>query len=176
MTLPLSAGCESSFTLAILGSMRLQRGIAGRALLIPVGALVFVSFAPVWRFTTGGLENGLTYTWLPGLGGLRRGRRDSPHVGWTNPSFRAYADHLETTEFATALAELLELASRRPTTILCAEAVPWRCHRQLIADALLARGVEVQHVVGHGAPTPHRLTAFARRVGERLVYNSGQLI
>jgi uncharacterized protein (DUF488 family) len=118
---------------------------------------------------------GMRYTWLPGLGGRRHGRRDSPHVAWTNPSFRAYADHLETPEFAAALGELRELASRSPTAVLCAEAVPWRCHRQLIADALVVRGIEVRHVVGRAAPAAHRLTSFARREGERLVYDNGQL-
>jgi uncharacterized protein (DUF488 family) len=120
-------------------------------------------------------EAGIAYVWLPGLGGRRHVRPDSPHVGWTNPSFRAYADHMETPAFADALTELLDLARQRPTTILCAEAVPWRCHRQLIADALVARGIDVRHIVGQAAPTSHRLTAFARRVGDRLLYDRGQL-
>lgn len=81
---------------------------------------------------------------------------------------------METPEFRDALASLLELAEERRTAIMCAEAVPWRCHRQLIADALVARGVEVRHVLGPGAPAPHRLTVFARREGERIVYDGGQ--
>jgi uncharacterized protein (DUF488 family) len=100
---------------------------------------------------------------------------DSPHVGWRNPSFRAYADHMETAEFAAELAHLLELARVRPTAILCAEAVPWRCHRQLIADALLARGVTVRHITGPGLAAEHRLTPFARLDADRVVYDRGQL-
>ncbi len=117
---------------------------------------------------------GVGYRWLPGLGGRRSPRADSPHVAWRSESFRAYADHMETPEFRDALASLLELAEERRTAIMCAEAVPWRCHRQLIADALVARGVEVRHVLGPGAPARHRLTVFARREGERIVYDGGQ--
>ena len=119
---------------------------------------------------------GLEYAWLPGLGGRRRGHPGSPHVAWRSPSFRAYADHMETAEFAAELARLVALASVRPTAVMCAEAVPWRCHRQLVADALLARGIEVRHVISAtAAPEPHRLTAFARLEGERVVYDRGQL-
>src|SRR5207244_4293742 len=80
-----------------------------------------------------------------------------------------------TWEFRTGLARLLALAAARPTAILCAEAVPWRCHRQLIADALVVRGHPVVHVTGLGQPSPHRLTTFARLDGERVVYDAGQL-
>ena len=118
---------------------------------------------------------GITYTWLPGLGGRRSGQRDSRHVAWQSAAFRGYADHMDTDEFHAALDGLLELARERPTAILCAEAVPWRCHRQLIADALLVRGVEVRHVIGHGPPSVHRLTTFARVVDDRLIYDRGQL-
>jgi uncharacterized protein (DUF488 family) len=119
---------------------------------------------------------GVDYRWLPGLGGRRRGRPDSPHVAWRSASFRAYADHMETGEFQDELARLLEVARVRPTAIMCAEAVPWRCHRQLIADALLARGIAVRHLIRRdAAPEPHRLTSFARLEGERVVYDRGQL-
>lgn len=119
---------------------------------------------------------GIAYRWLPGLGGRRRGRQDSPHVAWQSASFRAYADHMETAEFRTELDELLALARERPTAVMCAEAVPWRCHRQLIADTLVARSVEVRHLLGRGvAPAAHRLTAFARLEGTRVVYDRGQL-
>jgi uncharacterized protein (DUF488 family) len=120
-------------------------------------------------------EADVEYRWLPGLGGRRRGRPDSPHVGWRSASFRAYADHMETPEFEADLARLLELARTRPTAILCAEAVPWRCHRQLIADALVARGIEVRHLRAGGRPEAHRLTPFARLDGPRVVYDRGQL-
>jgi uncharacterized protein (DUF488 family) len=114
------------------------------------------------------------YLWLPGLGGRRRGRPDSPHVAWRSASFRAYADHMETPEFAAELARLLELARVSPTAVMCAEAVPWRCHRQLIADALVARGIEVRHATSAARPGTHRLTPFARLEGTRVVYDAGQ--
>src|SRR5206468_10873254 len=87
----------------------------------------------------------------------------------------AYAGQMETAEFRQELDELLALARAAPTIIMCAEAVPWRCHRQLVADALVARGIEVRHILGRGDPEPHRLTAFARLEGERVVYDRGQL-
>jgi uncharacterized protein (DUF488 family) len=114
---------------------------------------------------------GIAYEWLAGLGGRRRSRPDSPHVAWRSAGFRAYADHMESAEFQADLARLLALARSGPTAVLCAEAVPWRCHRQLIADALVARGIEVQHLVAGRPPEPHRLTAFARVEGERVVYD-----
>jgi uncharacterized protein (DUF488 family) len=118
---------------------------------------------------------GVRYVWLPGLGGRREGRGASPHVAWRSASFRAYADHMETPEFASELTRLLELAAAHRTAVLCAEAVPWRCHRQLIADALLARGIEVRHLIGGAPPGLHRLTPFARLEGQRVVYDRGQL-
>src|SRR5262245_66543975 len=82
---------------------------------------------------------------------------------------------METAEFADGLAALLALAAVQPTAILCAEAVPWRCHRQLVADALVARGIRVRHILGPRAASEHSLTAFARLVGDRVVYDGGQL-
>ncbi|HYG68041.1 MAG TPA: DUF488 domain-containing protein, partial [Anaeromyxobacteraceae bacterium] len=107
---------------------------------------------------------------LPRLGGLRRARRDSPNAGWRNASFRGYADHMGTPEFEEGLRELRELAKQGPVAIVCAEAVPWRCHRSLVADALFARGVVVEHVTGPGRTRPHRLTPFARLRGRQVVY------
>ena len=118
---------------------------------------------------------GLRYDWLPALGGRRAARADSPHVAWREPSFRAYADHMESAEFQHGLAALLALAAARPTAVLCAEAVPWRCHRQLIADTLVARGVPVLHVIDAGPPRPHTLSRVARLDGDRVVYDVGQL-
>jgi uncharacterized protein (DUF488 family) len=132
------------------------------------------------HFTRGALGDalasaGIYYVWLEGLGGRRRGSPDSRHVAWRNSSFRAYADHMETPEFQAELTRLLALARARPTAVLCAEAMPWRCHRQLIADALLARGVDVRHITGPGPGAPHRLTSFARLEDGRVVYDGGQL-
>lgn len=116
---------------------------------------------------------GLGYVHLPRLGGLRHARRDSPNGGWRNASFRGYADHMLTPEFEEGLTELRALARQGPVAVLCAEAVPWRCHRSLIADALFARGVVVQHIVGKGRTRPHRLTPFARVEGRQVRYPPG---
>ncbi|WP_242394929.1 DUF488 domain-containing protein [Anaeromyxobacter oryzisoli] len=110
------------------------------------------------------------YAHLPRLGGLRHARRDSPNGGWHNASFRGYADHMATPEFEEGLGQLRALARTGPVALLCAEAVPWRCHRSLIADALLARGVVVEHVTGRGRSRPHRLTPFARVEGRQVTY------
>jgi uncharacterized protein (DUF488 family) len=116
---------------------------------------------------------GIAYVWMPALGGRRAARADSPHVAWRNAGFRAYAEHMEGAEFRDGLEALLRFAAGRRAAILCAEAVPWRCHRQLIADALVARGVDVRHLTGAGAAEPHRLTPFVRCDGDRLVYDRG---
>ncbi|HET7755193.1 MAG TPA: DUF488 domain-containing protein [Anaeromyxobacteraceae bacterium] len=113
---------------------------------------------------------GIRYVHLPRLGGLRRARADSPNGAWRNASFRGYADHMLTPEFAEGLDELRALAKEGPVAIMCAEAVPWRCHRSLVADALWARGVVVGHVTGHGTPRPHRLTPFAVVSGREVTY------
>ena len=115
-------------------------------------------------------EAGIGYIHMPALGGLRSPRKDSINTGWRNPSFRAYADYMQTAEFAQALVELLRLARERRVAAMCAEAVPWRCHRSLIADAAAARGWEVEHILAAGATNPHRMTAFARVDDERVAY------
>jgi uncharacterized protein (DUF488 family) len=113
---------------------------------------------------------GIGYAHLPRLGGLRRARRDSPNGAWRNAGFRGYADHMLTPEFEEGLLELRELARRGPVAVMCAEAVPWRCHRSLLADALFARGVVVEHVTGPGRTRSHELTPFARVQGRRVTY------
>ena len=115
----------------------------------------------------------VAYTWLPALGGRRDPRPDSPHGAWRNASFRAYADHMGSAEFREGLDALLRVATDRRAAIMCAEAVPWRCHRQLIADVLVVRGVEVRHATGRGGAHLHRLTPFARPEGDRVVYDRG---
>ena len=116
---------------------------------------------------------GIAYAWLPALGGRRDPNPDSPHAAWRTASFRAYADHMDSAEFQEGLADLLRLAGERGVAVMCAEAVPWRCHRQLIADVLVLRGIEVLHVTGRGDADPHRLTPFARPEGGRVVYDRG---
>jgi uncharacterized protein (DUF488 family) len=115
-------------------------------------------------------EAGVRYVHLASLGGLRRARKDSPNGAWRNAGFRGYADHMQTPEFEEGLFHLRTLAKDGPVAIMCAEAVPWRCHRSLVADALHARGVVVEHIVGRGRTRPHRLTPFARVEGRSVTY------
>jgi uncharacterized protein (DUF488 family) len=102
------------------------------------------------------------YRHMKGLGGLRHTRADSPNTGWHNASFRGFADYMQTPEFASAMAKLIELATEKITAIMCAEAVPWRCHRSLIGDALVIRGVEVRDIFSSKSTKPHILTAMAK--------------
>jgi uncharacterized protein (DUF488 family) len=113
---------------------------------------------------------GIVYVHLPGLGGFRAPRPDSPNTGWVNSSFRGYADYMLTEEFARNLDELLDLAARATVALMCAEALYWRCHRSLIADALAVRGVSVAHILRPGHLAPHHLTPFARVSGSSLTY------
>ncbi len=113
---------------------------------------------------------GIDYLHLPALGGLRRPSPDSPNTGWRNDSFRGYADYMLSGEFAAALTELIALGRERPTAVMCAEAVPWRCHRSLVGDALVVRGIEVLDIIGPGAPRTHTLRDFAVVVGEQVTY------
>jgi uncharacterized protein (DUF488 family) len=113
---------------------------------------------------------GIDYLHMPALGGLRRPRPDSINTAWRNASFRGYADYLQTPEFQAALEELIALDTARPTAIMCAEAVPWRCHRSLIADALLARNIPVLHIMSPAKSHPHKLTPFARVTATRVDY------
>jgi uncharacterized protein (DUF488 family) len=116
------------------------------------------------------IDAGLRYSHLPSLGGRRRGRRDSHNTLWKNASFRAYADYMETREFKDALEDLLKLARLEPTAIMCAEAVPWRCHRLLISDAAVAADCSVLHILDAGTEA-HRLTSFARVEEGRVRYD-----
>ena len=104
------------------------------------------------------------------LGGLRRARADSPNRGWRNDSFRGYADYMQTKAFEEALERLMEIAARKRTAIMCAEAVPWRCHRSLIADALLVRDIRVMDIMPDGRLSAHKLTSFAQADGARIIY------
>jgi uncharacterized protein (DUF488 family) len=115
-------------------------------------------------------DAGIDYVHLKALGGLRKALRDSRNMGWRNASFRGYADYMQTPEFDEALARAIELAAEKPTAFMCAEAVPWRCHRSLVADALVARGIEVMEIVDSSAPKAHKLTPFARVDGTHVTY------
>jgi uncharacterized protein (DUF488 family) len=107
-------------------------------------------------------SSGIGYVGMKALGGLRHPRPDSMNLGWRNASFRGYADHMQTVEFALNLEKLVAAAAKEPTALMCAEAVPWRCHRSLIADALAIRGIEVLHIIGKRTPKRHILTLFAK--------------
>jgi len=115
-------------------------------------------------------QHGIRYIHLPGLGGLRHARKDSINTGWKNASFRGYADYMQTPAFADSLAELIELAAPTPTVIMCAEAVPWRCHRSLIADALTVRRIAVEHILSGVRAQPHAITPWAKVRGKRVTY------
>jgi uncharacterized protein (DUF488 family) len=112
----------------------------------------------------------IAYEHMSELGGLRHARKDSTNLAWRNLSFRGYADYMQTPEFETALKHLIEEAKTRRTAIMCAEAVPWRCHRSLIADALLARGIEALEISSLTKAQPHKMTPFARIEGTKVHY------
>jgi uncharacterized protein (DUF488 family) len=118
---------------------------------------------------------GIEYRHMPGLGGLRKARKDSRNTGWRNDSFRGYADYMETAEFEASLEELLRLAEERRVAVMCAEAVPWRCHRSLIADAATARGGEVRHIMSAEKADAHKMTSFARVEGGKVTYPAESL-
>ena len=113
---------------------------------------------------------GIAYRHMPSLGGLRHARKDSRNTGWRNASFRGYADYMQTEEFSRSLEELIRLSAEQQIVTMCAEAVPWRCHRSMIADALTARGLKVEHILSATRRDPHEMTAFARVDGTSITY------
>lgn len=112
----------------------------------------------------------IRYTHLKELGGLRHSKKDSTNLGWRNTSFRGFADYMATPQFSDGLEDLMTISGTRPTAIMCAEAVPWRCHRSLIADALLKKGWLVRDIMSRTSATTHRLTPFAKVRKGQLVY------
>jgi uncharacterized protein (DUF488 family) len=122
------------------------------------------------RLAWGLRQAGMSYTHLPALGGLRYARSDSPNGGWRNASFRGFADYMLTPEFERGLAELMRIAAGARTAIMCAEAVPWRCHRSLVADALSVQDMRVEHILSATRAQAHALTAFAAVRGTRVTY------
>jgi uncharacterized protein (DUF488 family) len=113
---------------------------------------------------------GLGYLHMAGLGGLRKVRPDSPNQGWRNASFRGFADYMQTVEFESSLKELIEMRVEHDLVLMCAEILPWRCHRSLVADALLVRGIQVHHIFKEGKFQEHRLTSWARVRGMEITY------
>jgi len=116
-------------------------------------------------------SSGIEYVWRPELGGFRKPRVDSPHSALRHPAFRGYADHMDTEEFRSGLQWLIDAGAQRPTAFMCAESLWWRCHRRLLADALVARGCTVNHLMAGGGQEEHRLHPAARVEGERVVYD-----
>jgi uncharacterized protein (DUF488 family) len=114
--------------------------------------------------------SGIGYQHAPGLGGFRRPDPESINTGWRNPSFRGYADYMQTAEFKEHLANLMEAAGRERIVLMCAEAVPWRCHRSLIADALVAHDLRVEEIISETRRQPHVLTPFAVVSGTVITY------
>jgi uncharacterized protein (DUF488 family) len=116
----------------------------------------------------------LAYQWLPALGGRRRPRSDSPNTAWRSAAFRGYADHIGSAEFSDGLGALLEFSARQRTTLMCAEALWWRCHRALIADVLCFRGIEVVHILDAKHAVVHSYTSAARIVHGHLSYEASE--
>ncbi len=110
------------------------------------------------------------YLHMKGLGGLRHALKDSPNMGWINASFRGFADYMQTSEFEENLEELIEMAKKRPVVIMCGEAVPWRCHRSLVGDALSVRGIQVRHIMSARSSRDHSLTPWAKVKGRKITY------
>jgi uncharacterized protein (DUF488 family) len=115
-------------------------------------------------------EAGIGYMHMPGLGGLRHPTRDSQNTGWRNASFRGFADYMQTEEFEETIKALIQLAEKERIALMCAESLPWRCHRSLIADALIVRGIKVEHIMSATNRTAHVLTPFALVDGRRITY------
>ncbi len=131
------------------------------------------------QFNGNELENslkalGIDYEHMAGLGGLRHAKKDSSNQGWENASFRGFADYMQTEAFAEALRKLIAIAEKRKTAIMCAEAVPWRCHRSLIGDALAVRGIAVMDILSRTSVKPHTITPWAEVNGTTITYPKPQ--
>ncbi|MGI0090874.1 MAG: DUF488 family protein [Nitrososphaerales archaeon] len=115
---------------------------------------------------------GIEYTHIKELGGLRKPNKDSSNTGWRNPSFRGYADYMQSEEFEAGLSKLMKIAKDKTVVIMCAEAVPWRCHRSLVSDALIVRGFQIIDIFTESKSHPHSLTPWAKFEGGKLSYPS----
>lgn len=127
------------------------------------------------QFNTDALRESLNvvkigYLHMKGLGGLRHALKDSPNTAWRNASFRGFADYMQTEEFKENLEKLIDAAGKQATVVMCAEAVPWRCHRSLIGDALFVHGVRVRHIMSAGSSKDHTLTPWAKVKGRKITY------
>jgi uncharacterized protein (DUF488 family) len=177
--MPLSTPSRSAILWTIGHSMRPIGEFTDLLLAHRISLLVDVRTVPRSRyhpqFNTETLAQSLReveiqYRHLSGLGGLRKPKKDSVNDGWRNASFRGYADYMQTEEFQQTLEELVQYGTHDSTAIMCAEAVPWRCHRSLIADALTSRGWDIRHIMSLKKAAPHVLTSFAHVEKERVTY------
>ena len=176
---PLGRGHERSCISTIGHGTQTEQAFVAAAREADLAAIVDIRAYPGSRhnpqFARNALQQwlpaqGVAYSWMPALGGRRRPAPDSPHVALRNPSFRAYADHMQTGEFSSAVDELITFGGR--IAVMCSETVWWRCHRRLLADHLeLVRGIEVVHLMPGGRHSSHRLTAGARLAGGRVAYD-----
>jgi uncharacterized protein (DUF488 family) len=116
------------------------------------------------------LSAGIGYMHIAGLGGLRHTKVDSPNKGWSNASFRGYADYMQTSDFEESLNTLIGMVKKEQVAVMCAESLPWRCHRSLIADALLVRGFKVEHIMNKGKSLKHTLTPWIKVDGTKITY------
>ncbi len=177
---PINGSLENEYVLLTIGhSTRSVEELKALLLAHGVARLVDVRTVPRSRynpqFNSDTLPEALAaedilYTHLPGLGGLRHPNADSPNSGWHNESFRGFADYMQTEEFAENIEKLMTLGNKERIAVMCAEALPWRCHRSLIADALVVRGISVAHIMGRSKLVAHELTSFARIKGTTIVY------
>jgi uncharacterized protein (DUF488 family) len=117
---------------------------------------------------------GISYRHIPGLGGLRHATKASLNTGWKNASFRGYADYMQTGEFEDHLKALIDLGKNETTAFMCSEAVPWRCHRSLVADALSVREIPVRQIMSRTSAPPHAVTPWAHVAGRRITYPAAQ--
>ena len=115
---------------------------------------------------------GIDYLHLKALGGLRHAKKGSVNLGWRNASFRGYADYMQTEDFESGLERAIRISQEKQCALMCAEAVPWRCHRSLVADALTTRGISVEHILSGSKRRPHEMTPFARVHGTEITYPS----
>ncbi|MEA3144138.1 MAG: hypothetical protein QOG31_1462 [Thermoplasmata archaeon] len=130
----------------------------------------FVTWANPATLAEALAQEGVRYVHLPALGGRRKPVPGSTNTAWRNDQFKGYADHMATPEFQAGLQRLLGLAAEAPTAVMCSEAVPWRCHRSLLADALVAQGVEVVQAIDAEHSAPHKVTPFARIRDGKVTY------
>ena len=143
--------------------------------LVDIRTIPYSKYTPQFnmeRLSKALAKSKIKYLHLKGLGGLRHPAKDSINSGWRNSSFRGFADYMQTGEFDKNLKKLILLAKKRTTAIMCAEAVPWRCHRSLVADALGIRKIKVFHIMSLTNSRKHKLTSFAKIKGKRIFYPS----